>query len=107
MSSDADVTTHRPLETIANAVLRTTIDGQSIGLDQALTTEEAVRAHTIEAAYSIFAEDWLGSIEPGKYADLTVIDGDLFSVPPEEIRHLNVWLTVIDGEVVYDPAGVT
>jgi predicted amidohydrolase YtcJ len=107
VSSDADVTTHRPLETIANAVLRTTIDGQSIGLDQALTTEEAVRAHTIEAAYSIFTEDWLGSIEPGKYADLTVIDGDLFSVPPEEIRHLNVWLTVIDGEVVYDPAGVT
>ena len=54
------------------------------------------------------AEERLGSIEVGKYADLTVIDGDLFGMPPERIRDLEIWLTVISGEVVYGPeeAGV-
>ncbi len=103
VSSDADVTTYRPLETITNAVVRTTLEGQPIGADQVLTVEEAVRAHTIDAAYSIFAEDRLGSIEPGKQADLVVLDGDLFSVSPNEIRDLPVWMTMIDGEVVHGP----
>ena len=70
-----------------------------------MTVEEAIRAHTIDAAYSIFAEDRLGSIEAGKQADVTVIDGDLFSVPPGEIRDLPVWMTVIDGETVFGPTG--
>jgi predicted amidohydrolase YtcJ len=103
LSSDCDVTTYKPLETITNAVQRTTRDGQPIGADQALTVEEAVRAHTIDAAFSIFAEDRLGSIEPGKQADLVVLDGDLFAVPPHEIRDLPVWMTMIDGEVVHGP----
>jgi predicted amidohydrolase YtcJ len=104
LSSDADVTSFRPLETITNAVVRETMGGHPIGADQALTVEQAVRAHTIGAAYAIRAEDRLGSIEPGKYADLTVIDGDLFGVDPAEIRHLSVWMTVLDGEVRYGPA---
>jgi hypothetical protein len=107
LSSDSDVTSYRPLETIANAVLRTTMEGRAIGSDQALTVEEAIRAHTIDAAYSIFAEDRLGSIEPEKRADLAVIDGDPFSVSPGEIRALAVWMTVIDGELVYGPGGRT
>ncbi|MDF1595240.1 MAG: amidohydrolase [Acidimicrobiia bacterium] len=106
LSSDADVTTFRPLETITNAVMRTTMGGRAIGADQALTVEEAIRAHTIDAAYSIFAEDRLGSIEPGKQADLVVIDGDPFSAPPNEIRDLEVWMTVIDGKTVFDPGGL-
>ena len=103
LSSDADVTTFRPLETITNAVERLTMNGRPIGADQALTVEEAIRAHTIGAAYSIFAEDRIGSIEPGKQADLVVIDGDLFGVPPGEIRDLPIWMTIIDGEVVHGP----
>jgi hypothetical protein len=105
LSSDADVTTHQPLETITNAVLRTTADGHPIGPDQVLTVEEAIRAHTIDAAYSIFAEDRLGSIESGKQADLVVIDGDPFEVRPAEIRDLPIWMTVIDGELLYGPGG--
>ncbi len=99
LSSDADVTSYRPLETITNAVARTTMNGTPIGADQALTVEEAVRAHTIDGAYALFADDRIGSIEPGKLADLTVIDGDLFGVDPTEIRHLGIWMTVLGGEI--------
>lgn len=102
LSSDADVTSYRPLETITNAVVRRTMEGRPIGIDQALTVEEAIRAHTIEAAFALHAEDRLGSIEPGKHADLTVIEGDPFGVPPREIRHLPVWMTVLDGRVVHE-----
>lgn len=104
LSSDADVTTYRPLETLTNAVTRTTMAGRPIGPDQALTVEEAIRAHTIDAAYSIFAEDRLGSIEPGKYADLTIVDGDPFAVEPAEIRNLPIWMTVLGGQIVYGGA---
>lgn len=102
LSSDSDVTSFRPLDTIAAAVQRSTLAGQQIGAAQVLSIEEAVRAHTIDAAFSIRAEDRLGSIEPGKLADLTVIDGDLFSAPDDEIRDLGIWMTMIDGEVVYE-----
>jgi len=101
LSSDADVTSFRPLETVANAVARVTMGGRPIGADQALTVEEAIRAHTIGAAHALFADDRLGSIEPGKYADLTVIDGDPFAVDPGEIRSLPIWMTVIGGDIVH------
>jgi predicted amidohydrolase YtcJ len=104
LSSDSDVTSYRPLDTIAAAVQRTTLGNREIGPDQKLTIEEAVRAHTIDAAFSIMAEDRLGSIEPGKFADLTVIDGDLLGDQPGEIRDLEIWMTVLDGKVVYDPS---
>jgi hypothetical protein len=102
LSSDSDVTSYRPLESIAAAVDRTTLGGKQIGYDQNLTVEEAVRAHTIDAAFSIRAEDRLGSIEPGKYADLTVVDGDLFADRHVDIRNLDIWMTVMGGETVYE-----
>jgi predicted amidohydrolase YtcJ len=104
LSSDSDVASFRPLDTISAALRRKTIKGFDIGTDQTLTIEEAVRAHTIDAAYALFAEDRLGSIEPGKHADLVVIDGDLFRTPPEEIPDLPIWKTMIGGRVVYDGA---
>ena len=102
LSSDSDVTSYRPLDTIAAAVQRTSLGGREIGPDQKVTIEEAVRAHTIDAAYSIRAEDRLGSIEPGKYADLTIIDGDLFGTQTDNVRDLEIWMTLINGDVVYD-----
>jgi predicted amidohydrolase YtcJ len=104
LSSDSDVASYRPLDTIQAAVTRRTLGGAPIGADEALTVEQAVRAHTISAAYAMFAEDSLGSIEAGKLADLAVIDGDLFVAPAEEIAALEVWMTVLDGEIVHTRA---
>ena len=101
LSSDSDVASYRPLDTIQAAVTRRTLGGAAIGPDEALTVEQAVRAHTISAAYALFAEDSLGSIEVGKLADLAVIDGDLFATSAEEIAALEVWMTVLEGAIVH------
>ncbi|MFL5736024.1 MAG: amidohydrolase [Actinomycetota bacterium] len=99
LSSDSDVSSYRPLETIRNAIARRTLSGEPIGADQALTLEESLRAHTISAAYAIRMEDRLGSVEPGKLADIAIVDGDLEGTPVEEIPSLGMWATIVGGEV--------
>jgi len=69
--------------------------------DQRLGVTGALRAYTIGSAYAGFDEDRLGTIEPGKCADLVVLDGSPWE-RPESIRDIGVTLTVVDGEVVYD-----
>jgi predicted amidohydrolase YtcJ len=104
ISTDAPVASYRPVDTIASAVLRRTASGSTIGADQALTVEEAVRAYTLDAAFSYFADDRLGSLEPGKLADITVLDGDLFETPPDRIPELGVTATIVDGIVAFAAA---
>ncbi|HEY7524360.1 MAG TPA: amidohydrolase family protein, partial [Candidatus Limnocylindrales bacterium] len=106
ISTDAPVASYRPVETLASAVLRRTVGGSVVGADQALTIEEAVRAYTIDAARSFFVDDAVGSLEPGKLADLVVLDGDPFATPAERFGELQVVLTMIGGEVVHDPLGL-
>lgn len=101
ISSDAFVQSYRPLDTIAAAVRRVTPSGVRVGADQELTIEEALAAHTIDAARALHLEDRLGSIEPGKLADLTVIDGDLLAAAPDAIRELPIWMTVVGGTTAW------
>ena len=107
LSSDAPVASHRPLDTIAAAVLRTTVSGALVGPAQALSVEEAVRACTADAAASYFADDRLGTLEVGKLADVVVLDRDLFAVPVEQLTEVEVDLTLVSGEVAYDAARLT
>jgi predicted amidohydrolase YtcJ len=101
ISSDAFVQSYRPLDTVAAAVRRVTPTGVRVGADQELTIEEAVAAHTINAARALHMDDKIGSIEPGKLADLTVVDGDLLATPAESIRNLPIWMTVLGGTIAY------
>jgi predicted amidohydrolase YtcJ len=101
LSSDSDVASFRPLDTIANAVRRTTSHGSVIGEGQRLTIGEAVRAHTADAAYALRRESDIGSIEAGKWADLVVLERDLADVPVADIPGVPVWMTVIDGAIVH------
>jgi predicted amidohydrolase YtcJ len=101
LSSDSDVASYRPLDTIGAAVNRRTRSGRPIGPDQALTAEEAVLAHTIYAAFAIRAEDRIGSLEPGKLADLVILGGDLLGCAPGQISGLGVDVTVIGGQVAF------
>jgi predicted amidohydrolase YtcJ len=56
---------------------------------------------TLNSAYLPFAEKTKGSIEPGKLADLIVITKDYLTCPEDEIKNIEVLLTVVDGKVVH------
>src|SRR5215203_3927074 len=90
LSSDSDVASFRPLTTIANALERRTLDGTVLGEHHRLTLEEALFAHTIDAAYAIGMEGRIGSLEPGKAADLTWLESDLRKSPGSEVSEVAV-----------------
>ena len=103
ISSDSDVASYRPLNTLAAAMQRRTMTGKPIGAHHALTLDEALFAHTIEAAYAVGWEHFIGSLDRGKAADLTILDGDARAVDGAELRNLEVWGTIIDGVTVHGP----
>jgi predicted amidohydrolase YtcJ len=101
LSSDSFVSSLRPMDTVANAVRRTTREGVEIGADQAISVHEALRAHTWDAAYALGVEDRLGALKPGYLADVVVLDRDIEAIPTEELSDVNAWLTVLDGRIAY------
>jgi len=70
--------------------------------DQKLSREDAIAGFTKHAAFAMFAEERLGTIEPGKVADFTVFDRDLRTCPEGELLTAKVLLTVVGGRVVHD-----
>jgi predicted amidohydrolase YtcJ len=86
------------------------ITGKTVGgsvirsQSQNLTREEALRLYTIGSAWFTFDEGRKGSIEPGKLADLAVLNGDYLTVPVDQIRLLESLLTVVGGRIVYAAA---
>jgi len=86
---------------IKAAVLRRTPEGSPFCPEQAITLKEAIRMYTINGAYQEFAEHERGSIEPGKFADFTVLDRNIFEIPPEEIDTVRVVRTVVGGRTVF------
>lgn len=70
--------------------------------DQQLDLATALRGFTRDAAFASFAEDRLGTVEPGKVADLTVFDRDLLALPPEQLLQAHVRMTVVGGHVRYE-----
>ena len=70
--------------------------------EQVLTLDETLQGFTAGAAFAGFAEDRLGVLKPGLRADLTVVDRDLFEAKPKELLASKVFMTVVDGAVVYE-----
>jgi predicted amidohydrolase YtcJ len=70
--------------------------------EERLTREQAVRLYTINNAYLNQEEKHKGSLEPGKLADLVVIDRDPLTCPIDDVRNTRVLLTVVGGKVVYE-----
>lgn len=69
--------------------------------DRNLTVTEVLRSATIDSAYAQHREDVIGSLEVGKFADLIVLDRNVFTIPVEDIENVKVILTVIGGKTVY------
>jgi hypothetical protein len=67
-----------------------------------LTVEQAVAAYTRGGAYARFSENRIGTLEPGKEADLAVLSQDVFSVRPEEMGKTRVVMTMVGGKTVFD-----
>jgi len=103
--SDWFVAPPTPIEGIYAAVTRRTIDGKNPNgwvPQQKIKVEEALRAYTIDAAYAGFSETKLGSLEPGKLADMVVLDRNLFDTPPAELNTVPIRMTIVGGKVMYD-----
>jgi len=80
--------------------------GMQVNPGEFLTREEALRLRTRESAWHLRMEDRLGSIEPGRLADLVVLDRDYFTVPDLEIKKIRSVLTIVDGKVVHEAPGL-
>lgn len=66
-----------------------------------ITLEEAVKGFTLDAAYASFEEELKGSVEPGKLADITILEKDLTQLPSEEIKDVSVMMTIVGGKILY------
>jgi len=105
LGSDATaVTTSNPFYTLWFAVTGRMIGGRQVNR-QTVSREQALIAHTRSNARFIFQESNLGSIQPGKYADLLVLDRDYFTVPAVQIKDIKPIMTLVGGKIVYRAGG--
>ncbi|AMR66324.1 amidohydrolase [Aquipseudomonas alcaligenes] len=96
LSSDWDVNPLSPLGIMQNAL--------GLGSRGLPNLEAAIRAYTLDAAYTLRQEQETGSLEVGKQADLLVLDRDIFKLPPAQIGQARVLWTLLGGEEVYRAA---
>ncbi len=105
LGSDFPVESANPLLGLFAAVTRRDLSGALPAAgwhpEERLSREEALRGFTLDAAYSLFLDDAVGSLEVGKRADVVVFDRDPMQVPVEEIPNLKIDLTLVDGEIVF------
>ncbi len=102
--SDWPVVTLNPWPGVQNALTRQTVEGnppEGFVPTERISLEDTIKAYTLGAAFAGRREKTEGSLEPGKLADLIVIDRDLFKIEPSEIAKTQVLLTVVGGRVVY------
>ena len=72
-----------------------------MGTKQKVSREEAIQMYTINGAYLTFEEDIKGSLEPGKLADMVIIDRDILTCPDDDIKDTVVLETILGGKTVY------
>jgi predicted amidohydrolase YtcJ len=102
LGSDATVVApSSPFYTLWFAVTGRMIGGRRVNR-QTVSREEALIAHTRSNARFVFQEGNLGSIQPGRYADLVVLDRDYFRVPVDQIKDIKPLMTMVGGKIVYE-----
>lgn len=94
LHADSPMYPAAPLDLVRTAVTRRMRTGEQLAPDEGISVEQALRAVTIDAAWQLFADDRLGSIENGKLADFTIVDRNPLAIPAErldEIEILGTW----------------
>ena len=99
--TDAPVEDVDPIACYYATVSRKTWEGKVFFSDQRMSRIEALRSYTINGAFAAFQEELLGSMTPGKLADITVLSKDIMTVAEEEIPSTEVLYTIVGGKVVY------
>nr|WP_319537601.1 amidohydrolase [uncultured Methanospirillum sp.] len=107
-----DYLTFNPLDGIRTAVTRLPLPSDSpykkpYRPEERIDLQHAIEAYTYTGAYTDFMENSTGTIEPGKLADIIVIDRDLFTIQPEDINKAHVVATYLEGKQVYSDPLVT
>jgi predicted amidohydrolase YtcJ len=97
----SDILPIGPMVGIYAAVTRKGMSGEVYGADEAITVMEALRGYTIAGAFLSFEEGLKGSIEPGKLADLIVLDKDILTIDPDHIMDVSVEQTWLGGKLVF------
>lgn len=100
--TDAPVVPYPPLWTLYHFVTRDTITGGVLGADQRISRQQALRLATINNAWLMMEERTKGSIEPGKFADLVVLNEDPLTCPEPRLRDAQVMMTMVGGKIVYE-----
>jgi predicted amidohydrolase YtcJ len=101
-SSDCPIVPPSPLVGTYSAISRMTEKGQSILPEEGIPAIEALKMYTEYAARAAFEEKLKGSITPGKLADMVALNSDPTKLPVDEIKDIEVEMTILDGEVVWD-----
>jgi predicted amidohydrolase YtcJ len=108
VSSDWGVSTLNPFPIMQTAVTRQPPHGSNYPVflpEERLSVEDVVRGYTVNAAASAWRSDTTGSLAAGKYADLIILDRDIFSVDPYELGNTEAVLTLLGGKEVYRAKG--
>ncbi|MEV6773498.1 amidohydrolase [Nocardia sp. NPDC051030] len=99
--NDSPVTPEEPLRNMAVAMSRMSRSGRVFAPEERITFDQALRAQTLDAAYQLFADDITGSISPGKYADLVVLETDPRTVEVAALPDIPVHSTYLSGIQTY------
>lgn len=99
--NDTFVTPIDPLLSVWSAVNRTTSGGRTLGVDQKIPVLDALRSVTSWAAYQACEEHLKGSLEPGKLADMVVLEDNPLTVVPEAIKDIGVAASIVGGRTVF------
>ncbi|MFT5134205.1 MAG: putative amidohydrolase YtcJ [Gammaproteobacteria bacterium] len=100
-SDTFEVNQYRPFTTLWWAVTGKMVGGTTV-LRQTISREDALIAHTRQNAFLVFQENNLGSIQPGKFADLVVLDRDYLTIPDDEIKDIQPVMTMVGGRIAFD-----
>jgi predicted amidohydrolase YtcJ len=101
-SSDSPLVLGNPLIGIYAAVTRKTEAGQKLAPQESISILEALKMYTLGGAYASFEEGVKGSISPGKFADLAVLNDDPTQLAPEQILGLRVTRCIVNGKVMWE-----